>query len=135
MFEGDIAHRRYASVLCMLYKIRCNLMHSHYGALPVPYASVRVTRCALAAQRYAYAPPRCRISQYRMTFVLLVVSLWNDLADPVLDGVRLAGCKSSAKLFYLPKLLYPFLSSTIFPSLFAVYRLVLWGWGLWTDRV
>ena len=34
MFEGDIAHRRSVAVLCMLYKIRGNPMHSFYGALP-----------------------------------------------------------------------------------------------------
>ena len=28
VFECDIAHRRSVAVLCMLYKIRCNAMHS-----------------------------------------------------------------------------------------------------------
>ena len=36
VFECDLAHRRSAAVLCMLYKIRCNLLHPLYGALPVP---------------------------------------------------------------------------------------------------
>ena len=31
------------SVLCMLYKIRCNPMHPHYGALPVLYVPVWFT--------------------------------------------------------------------------------------------
>ena len=31
-----IANRRSVAVLCVMYKIRCNLMHPHYGALPVP---------------------------------------------------------------------------------------------------
>ena len=64
----DLSHRRSVAVLCMLYKIRCNLMHPLSGALPVPYVPVRVTRGALIAHRYTYAPPRCRTSQYRRTF-------------------------------------------------------------------
>ena len=40
VFESDIAHRRTVSVLCVLYKIRCNPMHPLYGALPT---------CALCA--------------------------------------------------------------------------------------
>ena len=50
---------------------------------------------------YTYAPPRCRTSQYRQTFILLSVSLWNDLSDPVFDGVGLAGFKSRANAFLL----------------------------------
>ena len=38
VFECDLAHRRSVAVLCMLYKIMCNLMHPLYGALLVPYA-------------------------------------------------------------------------------------------------
>ena len=45
----DLAHRRSVAVLCMLYKIRCNSMHPLYGALPVTYVPVRVTRGALIA--------------------------------------------------------------------------------------
>ena len=33
---GGLAHHLSVAVLCMLYKIRCNLMHPLYGALPVP---------------------------------------------------------------------------------------------------
>ena len=97
----DLAHRRSVAVLCMLYKIRCNQMHPLYGALPVPYVPARVTRGALIAHRYAYAPPRCRTSQYRRSFIPLSVSLWNDLAGPVFDGVGLAGFKSRANSFLL----------------------------------
>ena len=46
------------------------------------------------AHRVAYAPPRCRTSQYRKTFIPLSVSMWNNLSDPVFDGVGLAGFKS-----------------------------------------
>ena len=62
MFECEITHRRSVSVLCMLYKIRCNPMHPLYGAVPVPYVPMGVTRGGLVAHRYAFAPPRCRSS-------------------------------------------------------------------------
>ena len=67
-----------------------------YCALPVPYVPVRVKLGAVIAHRYTYAPPRCRTSQYRRTFIPLSVSLWNDLSDPVFDGVGLAVFKSRA---------------------------------------
>ena len=91
VFECDIAHRRSVAVLCILYKIRCNSVHPLNGVLHGPYVPVRVTCGALVVHRYTYAPPRCRTSQYRRTFILLSVSFWNDLAHPVFDGVRLAG--------------------------------------------
>ena len=87
MFECDIAHRRFVAVLCMLHKIRCNPMHPLNDTLPRQYVPVRVTRDALVAHQYTYAPPSCRTSQYQRIFVPLSVSLWNDLADPVFDGV------------------------------------------------
>ena len=71
-------------------------MHPLYGALPGPYVPARVTRGGLVAHRYNYAPPRCRTLQYSRTFILFSVSLWNDLANPVFDGVGLAGFKSRA---------------------------------------
>ena len=105
MFECDTAHRRSVAVLCMLYKIRCNPMLPGFScanhALPGPYVPVRVTRGALVAHRYNYAPPRCRTSQYSRTFLPLSVFLWNDLADPMFDGVGLAGFKSKAHAFLL----------------------------------
>ena len=100
--DCDLAHRRSVAVLCMLYKIRCNPMHPLCGALPVPFVPARVTRLALIAHRYAYAPPRCRTSQYRRSSIPLSISLWNDLADPVFDGVGLAGFKSRANSLLLP---------------------------------
>ena len=72
-----------------------------YGALPVPCVPVRVTRGAAIAHRYTYAPPRCRTSQYCQTFIPWSVSLWNDLSEPVFDGVGLAGFKSRANDFLL----------------------------------
>ena len=76
-------------------------MHPRYGALPVPYVPVRITRGAVIAHRFTYAPDRCRTSQYNRTFIPLSVSQWNDLSDPVFDGVGLAGFKSRANVFLL----------------------------------
>ena len=108
----------WVDALRVLSCIRCNPMHPLDGALPVPYVPVRVTRNAVIAHRYTYAPRLCRISQYRRTFIPLSVSLWNDLSkvkssmarslpqysivsDPVFDCVGLAGLKSRANAFLL----------------------------------
>ena len=95
----DLSHRQSVTVLCMLYKIRCNPKHPLCGALPVPYVPVRVTHDSLIAHRYTFVLPRCRTSQYCRTFIPLSVSLWNDLVDPVFDGVGLAGFKSRSNAF------------------------------------
>ena len=76
-------------------------MHRLYGALPGPYVPVRVTRCALVSHRYTNASPRCRTLQYRNTFISLSLSLWNDLGDPIFDGVGRAGLKSRANVRFL----------------------------------
>ena len=85
----------------MLFKIKSNPWHPLSGALPLPYVPARVTRGGLVAHRHWFAPSRCRTSQYLRTFVPLSVSLWNDLSDPVFDGVGLAGFKSRANAFLL----------------------------------
>ena len=133
----DIAHCRSVAVLCMLYKIRCNPVYPLNGALPGPYVPVRVIRGALTVHRYTYAPPRCRTSECSRIFIPLAVSLWNDVANPVFDGVGLAGFKSRANpmLFYWPKLLPTIIFYSFSLSLLSVYTLVLWGWGLRTDMV
>ena len=96
VFECDISHRRSVAILCMLYRIRCNTVHPLNGALPGPYVPVRATSGAVVAHRHTYAPPRCRTLQYSRTFITFSVSLWNDLANPVFDGVGLVGFKSRA---------------------------------------
>ena len=94
VLECEIAHRRSVVVLCMMYKLICNPLHPLYGALPLPYVRVRVTRGAVISHWFTYAPPRSRTSQYSMTFIPFSVSLWNDLNDPVFDSVGLASFKS-----------------------------------------
>ena len=76
-------------------------MNPLYGALPVPYVPVWVTRSAVIAHRYTFVPSCCRTSQYRRTFTPLSVSLWNDLSDLVFDGVGLVGFKTRANVFLL----------------------------------
>ena len=90
-------------------------MHPLYGALHVPYVPVRITRGAVIAHRFTDAPLHCRTSQYRRTFIPWSVSLWNDLSDPVFDGVGLAGFKSKVNALLLAYLLAHFLSPTVFP--------------------
>ena len=85
----------------MLFKIESTPMHPVSGALPLPYVPARVTRGALVTHRHSFAPPRCKTSQYRRSFVPLSVSLWNDHSEPVFDGVGLAGFKSRANAFLL----------------------------------
>ena len=67
----------------------------------LPYLPLHVTLGALVAHRHSFTPPRCRTSKYRRSFVPLSVSLWNDLSDPVFDGVGLVGFKSRANALVL----------------------------------
>ena len=83
---------RIMNILALL--IMCNPVHPLNGSLPGPYVPARVTRGALVAHWYTYAPPRCRTLQYSRTFIPFSVSLWNDLASSDFDGVGLAGFKS-----------------------------------------
>ena len=101
VLECNLAHRRSVAELCMLFKIKSNPVHPLSCALPAPYVPAHVTRGALVAHRHSFVPPRCKTSQYRGSFVLFSVSLWNDLSDPVFDGVGLAGFKSRANAFLL----------------------------------
>ena len=111
VFECDIVHRRSVAALCILYKIRCNQMHPLNGALPGPHVPARVTRGALVAHRYTYAPLRCRTSQYSRTFIPFSVSLWNDLANLVFDGGQcfFIGLSCSLYPYYNLLIFFPFL--------------------------
>ena len=102
LFERDIAHRRPVAVLCMLYKIRCNPM----ARLMMRYLD-RICQCMLHAVPWSHigiltvgATP-LQNRAYRGTFVPLSVSLGNGLADPVFDGVGLAGFKRRDNAFLL----------------------------------
>ena len=79
---------------------------TRYTLIMVLYLD-RMCQCGLHAvfwshiHRFTYVLPCCRISQYRRTFIQLSVFLWNDLANPVFDGVGLAGFTSRANAFLL----------------------------------
>ena len=123
----DISHLPSVSVLCMLYKIRCNPKHPLCDALPVPYVPVRVTRGALIAHRYTFAPPRWRTSHYRkLLFPSQYLSGMICLTPymMVLDWrVSRAGpmpfCKPSCSLLFFLQLFSL--------SLLFLYRLVVLG--------
>ena len=64
-------------------------------------ASAGYMRSPASTSIFTQAPPRCRTGQYRMIFIPLTVSFWNDLADPIFDGVGLTGYKSRANAFFI----------------------------------
>ena len=80
----------------MLFKIKSNPMHPLSGVLPA-----HVNRGTLVAHRQSFMAPHCRTTQYRRTFTPLLVSLWNNLGDPVFDGVGLVGFKNRANALLL----------------------------------
>ena len=92
-------------------------MHPVYGAQPVPHVPVLVTRGALVADGTLM---HLRDAEPRSTtgFLILCQYLWNDLGDPVFDGVGLAGFKSLTNAFLLAYLLAPFLSPAVLAVLF-----------------
>ena len=115
VFKCDLARRRSVAVLCMLNKIRCSPMHPLYGAQPVQYLPVRVTRCDVISHRYPNAPPRCRTSLYRRTFIRLSVSLCNDLGDPYSIVWDWQVSRAGLMPFYGSSCSVHFLSLTVFP--------------------
>ena len=136
MFACDIDHRRSVAVLCMLYRIKCNPMHPLNDALPEPYALVRITRGDQVTHRYTYAPPH---SETRSSAGILFSSQCPSgmiLHTPCSMVWNWRVSREGPMLFYglscsIPTIVFYY----IFLSLLPVYRLVLWGWGLLTDRV
>ena len=74
VLECNLAHRRSVAELRLLFKVKSN-PSPLCGALPLLYVPALVTRGAFVARWHSFAPPRCRTSQYRRTFVPLSVSL------------------------------------------------------------
>ena len=73
-------------------------MHLIYGALPVSYAPVRVTRGALVEYRYTYMSLLAADRTTGFLFPSQYIPLWKDLADRW-DGP--VGFKSRANVFLL----------------------------------
>ena len=119
VFECGTAHHRSVAILCLLYKIRCNQVHPHDGALPWPCVPVRVTRGTLVAHRYTYAPPRC--STAVLTFPS-ECSSWTILLTPYSMMWDWRISRALPMFFYWSKLLYLYYWLLIF---FIFYHLCL----------
>ena len=110
----NVAHRRSLAVRCMLYKIRCNPLHPLNDSLPGPYVPVWVTRGALVAHRYTYAPPRCKP---RSTPGLLFASqcpYGTILLTPYSMMWDWRVSRAGTMLLYCPNLLYPYYCLLLF---------------------
>ena len=135
MFECDLAHRRSVAVLCMLYKIRCNPMHPLYGALRVPYVPVRVTR---GAGSHIGSLMRLLAAEPRSIAGLLLPCQY--LCGTILvTPCSMVWCwrvsRAGPMPFYWPSCSLTFCLLLFSLSLLSFCGLVLWGWGLRTDRV
>ena len=68
----------HACCITQVYAGEVNRIHDFETGVeipvPLPDVPARITRDALAEQRYTYAPPRCSTLQNRRTFILLSVS-------------------------------------------------------------
>ena len=121
VFECDRAHRWSMAVLCMLYKIRCNPMHPLYGARPVPYVPVQVTRGAVIAHRYTYV------------FSLQNVAVLQDFYSPVSISVaqswwpRIGWCGTGGFQVH-GQCLFVNLAARLFfsPAVFPFSSFILW---------
>ena len=136
VFECDLARRRSVAVLYMLYKFRCNPIHPLCGALPVPYVPVRVTRGAVIAHRFTYmrlvaAEPRS-IAGLLFRCQYLCGTILVTPCSMVRDR-RVS--REWPMPFYWPSCSRTFCLLLFSPSLLSFCGLVLWGWGLRTDRV
>ena len=76
---------------------RCTLLMVLYLDL----ASAGYTRCSGRTSVHLCAASLQNLAVYHMTFIPLLVSLWNDLANPVFDFVGLADFNSRANAFDL----------------------------------
>ena len=123
------------AVLCMLYKIRCNPMHPLCGALPVPYVPVLVTCGAVIAHRFTYAPPSREprsITRFLFPCQCLCGTILVTRCSMVWDW-RVS--RAGPLPFYWPSYSLTFCLLLFSLSLLSFCGSVLWGWGLWTDRV
>ena len=102
--------------IVLLYKIRCNQMHAIYDDLPCrAVCAIRVTHGA--------------VTEFLSTAGLWISTLYHDMAMAQ-DGM--AGFKSRTMQCLFIALLLLFFLILFY---FSHYGLVLWGWGLWTDRM
>ena len=123
VFECDIARRRSAAVVCMLYKIRYNPMRSVYVAQPMLYMPVWDASGALLAHsifmRLFAAEPRSTPGHLFLSAInwMILMTLHSAVWDWRVSWARQI-------IFYWPKLLDFSLSSTDFPF-FSFWLLVV----------
>ena len=93
-------------------------------------------RPLLVAHLFTYAPPRCRTSQYRRIFSRSQCPSGTILLAQYSMVWDWRASRAGPMLFYWPSCSIPTIVFYYFSlSLLYVYRLVLWGWCLRTDRV
>ena len=130
VFECAISHRRSVAVLCILYKIRCNPAH------PLNGASAGYTRCSgcTSVHLCTASLQNLAVQQdfYSLFDVPLERSCWFRFRWCGTGGFKEQGqCFFIGLSCSIPTIVFYSLSI----SLLSVYRLVVWGWGLRTNRV
>ena len=133
VLDCNLAHRRSVAELYMLFKIKSNPMHPLSGALPC-----HMCRCVLLVVLWLLIGTRSH---------LLVVGLLS-IAEPLCPSRGLFGTilvtpclmlwdwrvsRAEPMLSCWHDLLFLFCLLLLSSSSF--HGLVVWGWGLWTDRV
>ena len=132
VLECNLAHRRSAAELCMLFKIKSNPMHPLSGALLCRMCR-RVLLVALwlligtrshlpvvglLSIAESLCPSRCLFGTILVTMCLMVWDWWDSRAETMLS------CWHHLLFLFCLLLFYLFLPS-----------MVVWGWSLWTDSV
>ena len=136
VFECDLGQRRSVTVLCMLYKIRSNAMRHLYGALPLPYVPVRVTRGAVNAHRYTLMHLLAAEPSSKAGLLFPCHNLCGTiLVTPYSMVWDWQVSRAGPMPFYWPSCPPPILSPRIFPFSSFILGLVLRGWFLRTDMV
>ena len=120
----DLSHRRSVAVLCMLYKIRCN---------PAEAQSFWISTCALCGSP-GYMRCFDRTSVYFCVSPLQNLAVPQEFYSPLSISLEWSGwpriwwCWIGGFQEQVQCLLFSL-------SLPFLYRLVVWGWSLLTDRV
>ena len=125
-------HHHTVALLCMLFKIGWNPMHPLYGALPVPYVPVWVTRSAVIAHLYTYAPPRYRTSQYILQDFYSLVNIPVERSWwPRIRWCGVGGFQEQGQCLFIG-----LAASSLFVSCcFTFFSFILWDGivGLWSS--
>ena len=99
VLDCNLAHRRSVAELCMLFKIKSNLMHPLSGALPLTYVPARITRVlwlligtrsrlfvvGLLSISEALWPSLCLFRAILVTMCLMVWDWRVSRAEPILS--------------------------------------------------